>query len=376
MKSYLYRLLLPTAASCLSVACFGQGHKGPTLGLGSPAPPISVASWLKGTPVTRLGNGKVCVVEFWATWCGPCKASIPHLTEMAHRYKDRVSFIGVDAFENEKTDAAILAKANKFIERMGDRMDYHVAEDGVQGVMAKTWMDASGQDAVPTAFVVDQKGTIVWLGHSTEELDTVLRQILDGTFHIQTVIAKMQADKEAEAKDEEVGKRFTADCAAWSEAVRVGDRKKAIDELDKLVPKYPGFVPSITSAKFYYLGLWDEPAAFKYGVEVSQGLLKDRPDLVYIMARRILNDKTPFKHPDYAAAVTMAHQCFIASGMKEPLYMDIYAYALFKNGDQKGGIAMEEKAIALAKDPARDLEPEELKVFTDRLQLMKSKVKK
>jgi len=375
MKIYLYGLLLSLALFRLSALGTAQGNV-PTLRIGSHAPPIAVSSWLKGTPTTSFGNGKVNVVEFWATWCGPCKASIPHLTEMAHRYKDKVNFIGVDAFEQEKTDAAILANARNFVRRMGARMDYSIAEDGVQGLMAKTWMDAAGQDAVPTTFVVDPKGTIVWLGHTTEELDRVLKEVLSGSFDINAAIAKMKADKDAEAKDEETAKRFRADCAVWSEAVRVGDRKKAIEELDKLVPKYPDFIPSITSAKFYFLGLWDEQAAFKYGVEVSQGLLKDRPDLVYIMVRRIVNDKTPFKHPDYAAAVTMAHQCVTVSDMKEPLYLDIYAYALFKNGDHDGGIAMEEKAVALAEDPARDIEQPELKLFTDRLQLMKSKTKK
>jgi len=66
-----------------------------TLKVGSDAPPVAVVKWFKGTPVDTLEKGKVYVVEFWATWCGPCKMSIPHLTEMAHKYGDKVTFVGV-----------------------------------------------------------------------------------------------------------------------------------------------------------------------------------------------------------------------------------------------------------------------------------------
>jgi thiol-disulfide isomerase/thioredoxin len=47
-----------------------------------PAPPLKVSKWLKGEEVKRFEPGKVYVVEFWATWCGPCIAFMPHLAEL------------------------------------------------------------------------------------------------------------------------------------------------------------------------------------------------------------------------------------------------------------------------------------------------------
>src|SRR5437588_12539911 len=59
-----------------------------TLSVGDPAPKLQVKEFVKGDPVKELEKGKVYVVEFWATWCGPCRATIPHLTELAKEHKD------------------------------------------------------------------------------------------------------------------------------------------------------------------------------------------------------------------------------------------------------------------------------------------------
>jgi thiol-disulfide isomerase/thioredoxin len=128
------------------------------LGIGSPAPKIEVQEFIKGEPVEYFEKGKIYVVEFWATWCPPCRTSIPHLTEMQKKYKDAV-FIGVSISENNWDGV------KPFVKEMGEKMDYRVAMDGRAGKMSKNWMAAAAQGGIPTAFIVNGEGKIAWIGH-------------------------------------------------------------------------------------------------------------------------------------------------------------------------------------------------------------------
>src|SRR4051812_12410302 len=71
-----------------------------TLNVGDAAPALAPSKWIKGEPIEKFEKGKLYIVEFWATWCGPCRASIPHLSELQAKFKD-VAFIGQDCMEQD-----------------------------------------------------------------------------------------------------------------------------------------------------------------------------------------------------------------------------------------------------------------------------------
>jgi len=151
-----------------------------TLNIGDPAPKIQVAKWVQGDAVTEFKPGTVYIVEFWATWCPPCRASIPHLNQTYLKFKEKgVVVIGVDILEEDTSKVA------PFIKGMGTNMTYRVALDQVadgdkKGKMVETWMKASDSQGIPRAFLVGKDGKIAWIGHPMELEDTIIDKVLDG----------------------------------------------------------------------------------------------------------------------------------------------------------------------------------------------------
>jgi len=150
-----------------------------TLKVGDPAPRLQTGKWIQGEPVKSFEKGKAYLVEFWATWCPPCRTSIPHLNEIHKKFKDKgLVVIGMDCWERDESLVA------PFVKKMGDKMTYRVALDdktsNKKGQMAQTWMDAAGRDGIPSAFLVDTQGKIAWIGHPMELKEQVIEDALAG----------------------------------------------------------------------------------------------------------------------------------------------------------------------------------------------------
>jgi cytochrome c biogenesis protein CcmG/thiol:disulfide interchange protein DsbE len=105
----------------------------------------------------------VLVVEFWATWCGPCRYSIPHLNQLASALARDVQVIGIS---NEP-----VGRIRPFMER--NNMNYAVGTDPSQRMYA-----AMRIQGIPHAIVVSSDGVVRWQGHPLELTEQTLRQIV------------------------------------------------------------------------------------------------------------------------------------------------------------------------------------------------------
>jgi thiol-disulfide isomerase/thioredoxin len=172
-KSLVLILGLVVAIGAFVVVTGAQPLRTPaaTLEVGDEAPDLDVKAWLKNGPL-EIEDGTVYVVEFWATWCPPCRTSIPHLTELQEKYEDDVKIIGITTEDRETVEP--------FVKQMGDEMEYAVAIDGDGQATTKAYFEAAGLRGIPSAFIVDKSGEVAWIGHPMEpKMEEMLKQLAE-----------------------------------------------------------------------------------------------------------------------------------------------------------------------------------------------------
>ena len=133
---------------------------------GKPMPTLDLAGWVNGQVKPEDMKGKVVIVDFYATWCGPCIAAIPHNNELLKKYKGKgLVIFGVCTSQNGQDKMPQTVKET--------RMEYPSARDP-RLKSEQAW----GVHYYPTYAIVDRKGIVRIIGLQPQNVEQVIQKLL------------------------------------------------------------------------------------------------------------------------------------------------------------------------------------------------------
>jgi thiol-disulfide isomerase/thioredoxin len=348
------------------------------LTIGSDAPAINVEHWVqdgkgKFKPVTKFENDKVYVVEFWATWCGPCVASMPHLAQLQKEYADKavqIVSISDEDLETVETFLEGTVAANqpgkeakddegKKEQTYKDLTSAYCLTADPDRSCHKDYMQAAGQNGIPCAFIVGKDQKIEWIGHPMS-MDDVLKSVVEGNWDRK---AFAETFKKQQEMDLLIGK--------ISQSMRAGKPKAALDNIDKALASIedPMMKKQLKLMQLQIM-LSDEGSAEKLTSVLPETLKDnaDNPQLINMITWTIYEkiEAGDLKNKDLvkisiAAVEKAANDSDAAS---KAAVLDTLAHLQFLDGNVKAALATQEKAVGLAEGEMKN----DLTVFLEELQ--------
>ena len=297
----------------------------PKLLVGTNAPKLQIAEWVKGDSVNGFEAGKTYIVEFWATWCGPCIRAFPHISELQAEHKDDLTVIGVNIWDRKQDRETgeftepmdeFVKRIDTFVEGKGDAMGYTVAIEE-SGKMSQSWMRAAGRNGIPSAFIVDGEGKIAWAGHPMA-IDEPLENVLAGTHDI----AGAKADQVAEL------------------------------EMSMWMP--------------HVMGLLGDEATAERGYELAYALMRtpfanDSRTLNQMSWAMLTSDKVALR--DHQAAIAIAAVAAEKTKWTDASVIDTLARGYFLSGNAGKAVELQQKAIEAAKASLEDARSDRSRKF-------------
>jgi thiol-disulfide isomerase/thioredoxin len=310
------------------------------LTIGDEAPAVDITHWLKGDKVDTFEPGKIYVLEFWATWCSPCKASIPHISELQEQYRDYdVTFIGVSDEEVQKV-VAFLCKADKENVLWNEKIGYTLATDPDRST-ADAYMTPAAQEGIPTAFIIGKDRRIDWIGKPMD-MDKALGAVVRDTWDRDAY--KVEFEKKVAVPRIVMKVQPTVDAAA-----KRGDWDAAIATANDLTGSHLAYARF--KARLFRTMLResdDHGRTYDFGRTVMRTYW-DEPTILNRLAWTTVDDEG-VKKRDLEFAMEAALRANELTEQQDAAVLDTVARVYYEKGDLESAIKWQRKAVTSAGD--------------------------
>jgi len=321
--------------------------KAATLKVGDPAPAMSIEKWVKGDAITGFEKGRVYVVEFWATWCGPCLRQMPHLTSLQREYKDKgLTVVGVTAMDKRNS----LANVEDMVAAKGEKMGYTVAWDKDRATN-KAYMEAANKNGIPCSFVVDQKGNVAFIGHPMQ-LDLVLPDVLASKWDYTTG-PKGADDSWKKLNDDKMVVHRKAE----------EDPKAALGLMDSFDAKYPKFAFEPGERFKLQLEAGDAGASATANKLADQLVKEGDAQVLNEFAWELVDPEGDVKNPPLDAAMKAAQKAVDLTKEKDGAILDTLARVYWLKKDKARAIEIQRKAVEVADERIKEEVADRLKEY-------------
>jgi thiol-disulfide isomerase/thioredoxin len=342
----------------LVMTCHFPARAG-TPAIGDKAPAVKASKWLVAPPPAlpgeKGGEKHVFLVEFWATWCAPCRRSIPHLAELHRKHgKDGLVIVSISN-EEENVVGRFLKKGNQ-----GKPMDmpYFVGCDDDMKTN-ENWM--SDIEGIPHAFLVNREGIVVWTGNplgDTAQLDRAITQVLAGKYDVAT--AKTAALSAKKANELTRGLQ-----AAYGRR----DEKEVFNLLDQLIAVKPADAQPYL-IKRQLLEEFNRASEIQALEQSMEKALQDSAEAMLRLAEVELERDVSERNP--GMLLRCARRADALSKGRDPEALATLARAHCELGMIDAAIETQARAVGLAAEADRDRYKKALKYYEDARALARS----
>ena len=153
----------------LALLSFGNIYTQSNIAVNEKAPAINITDWIENIPDDKNLNNKYIVLEFWATWCGPCIAAVPHMNQIQKEFDQK------DLYYISITDESI-AKVERSLKRI--KFKSIVVTDLTKETQVSFGDGVEGLEVYPLTVLIDNSGIIKWIGKPKNLNSNIMSEFL------------------------------------------------------------------------------------------------------------------------------------------------------------------------------------------------------